>query len=325
MKTTRDLARADPWRESLERSRARRGRSAGSGGGADRGRPERARPRGTPGRSQPGRGRSGGTPDRSQPGGGRSGGTWAGIASSVHAWAQRAAVAASGRPRLGPRVIAALALLAAIVAGGLARGGAQNSPAPARADAPWAAAASSSTASPRPIPRSPRGGVSSTGRCALAIATDEYVNPLANAVVKPERIDQGIDYAGSGTLAAMGSARVTQVATSSTGWPGAFIEYQLLDGADSGCDVFYAEGVIPADGLRVGETISPGQPIATIIPSYPTGIEIGWGAGKHSKTYAKVAGQWSAASDQADLATAAGRNFSALIAALGGPPGKVEG
>ena len=115
------------------------------------------------------------------------------------------------------------------------------------------------------------------------------------------------------------------MATSGSGWPGAFIEYQLLDGADAGCYVYYAEGVIPADGLHVGQTVSAGQPLATIIPRYPNGIELGWGAGTATKAYAKVAGQWNATDDQDNVASAAGRSFSALIAALGGPPGKVEG
>jgi len=38
-----------------------------------------------------------------------------------------------------------------------------------------------------------------------------------------------------------------------------------------------------------------------------------------------VAGQWSALNDQENVATAAGQEFSALIALLGGPAGKVEG
>ncbi len=89
--------------------------------------------------------------------------------------------------------------------------------------------------------------------------------------------------------------------------------------------MFYAEGVTAVDGLHVGQTVNAGDTIATIIPKYPTGIEIGWGAGIGTKAYAKVAGQWSPADDQDNIATAAGKNFSALIAALGGPPGKVEG
>jgi len=218
-----------------------------------------------------------------------------------------------------------LTLLAAILAGSLARGGSHTAPTAARADVARAAADSTSSGSQSASARARGAGFGRPGSCPLAVAPAGYVNPLAGAVVTPERIDQGVDYAGSGTLAAIGRARITYLATSNTGWPGAFIEYELLGGADAGCFVFYAEGVIPADGLAVGETVSTGQPIATIITRYPTGIEIGWGAGTGTKAYAKVAGHWTAVDDQDNVATAAGKSFSDLIAALGGPPGKVEG
>jgi hypothetical protein len=244
---------------------------------------------------------------------------------SFQAWCEHAVRAArSHAPSLGPGSVAALAVLAAIVASTLASGG-QDSPSPARADASHAALVSSPTGSGLGTSRSGAAGAAGWAACPLAVAPRGYANPLAGAIVKPERIDQGVDYAGSGTLAAIGSGRVTYVGTSNTGWPGAFIEYQLLDGADAGCYVFYAEGVVPADGLYVGETVDAGQPLATIIPKWPTGIEIGWSADKGTKTYAKVAGQWSGTDDQNNVASAAGQNFSALIAALGGPPGKLEG
>jgi hypothetical protein len=135
----------------------------------------------------------------------------------------------------------------------------------------------------------------------------------------------GVDYAGSGRLVAIGPARVTYVATSETGWPGAFIEYRLLGGPDAGRYVYYAEGVIPAPRLHAGQTVAAGQAIARIIPDYETGIELGWGAGVNTKTSAEAAGQWSTSDDEDDVASPAGKSFSALIAALGGPPGKVEG
>jgi len=293
--TARDLARSDPWQESAERSRARRG--------APKSVPTSPRP-------EPARTRRGGA--------GRA--WWVELLPSVQAWCERAGARV---PSLGPRSVAALALLAAIVASTLATNGPQGSPAPARADASQAS------------PSGGGAGLTSTGPvatgsatwadCPLTVAPQGYVNPLAGAVVKPERIDQGVDYAGQGTLAAIGNGRVTYLDTSNAGWPGAFIEYQLLDGADAGCYVYYAEGVIPADGLQVGQTVSPGQPLATIIPKWPTGIELGWGAGRGTKAYAKVAGQWSATDDEDNVASAAGLSFSALIAALGGPPGKDEG
>lgn len=161
--------------------------------------------------------------------------------------------------------------------------------------------------------------------CRATARPSHYVNPLARAHVKPERIDQGVDYAGSGTLAAIGAAKVTYVSTSGAGWPGAFIEYRLLDGAYAGCYVYYAEGVDPAAGLRVGQTVSAGQPIATIISGWATGIELGWGAGINTLTYAAKTHQWDATSDANSKASPAGKSFSALISSLGGPRGKVEG
>jgi peptidoglycan hydrolase-like protein with peptidoglycan-binding domain len=144
--------------------------------------------------------------------------------------------------------------------------------------------------------------------------TNGYVNPLADASVRPERIDMGIDYAGTGTLTAMGQARVTFVATTDTGWPGAFIEYQLLNGPDAGRYVYNAEGVRPASGIYVGAVVQPGQAVAYLIPGWPTGIEIGWGSGIGTSTLAEQLGEHT-------YPTSAGEDFSALIASLGGPPG----
>ena len=104
-------------------------------------------------------------------------------------------------------------------------------------------------------------GVSATQPCRPADRSAGYLNPLESAFVTPRRIDQGVDYAGSGMLTAIGDATVTYLATSDTGWPGAFIEYRLLGGPESGCYVFYAEGVTPADGTacRRGCTRRPGN------------------------------------------------------------------
>ena len=167
--------------------------------------------------------------------------------------------------------------------------------------------------------------VALTDLCRPAVGSVGYVNPLAAARVTAERIDQGVDYAGSGTLTAIGAGTITEVATDGTGWPGAFIEYQLLGGVDAGCYVYYAEGVTPVAGLHVGEAVHAGQPIATLVPHWSSGIEIGWGAGSGTKAYAALLGEWNAAYDTDNDPTAVGRSFSALIAGLGGPPGRLEG
>jgi hypothetical protein len=203
--------------------------------------------------------------------------------------------------------------------------GAQASATATHSDVSRAAVGSPSADSGHAAPGSTGAGVNGTGTCQPLNSSNGYVNPLAGAAVAPERIDQGVDYAGSGTLTAIGAARVTYLSTSDSGWPGAFIEYQLLGGPDDGCYVYYAEGVTPAEGLYVGDTVRAGQAIATVIPGSSSGIEIGWGAGIGTKTYAAEVGQWSPSDDADSIPTAAGENFSALIASLGGPPGKMEG
>ena len=299
MDTTRDLARGDPWLESLERSQARRERARRSPPPpvSDRPRSPRDSARGP---RDSGRGQELRT-----------------LLATLEVWC---AAARARVPTLGPKGVAAIALLAAIVASSLAHGGPQVS-----ANAARVAASRTAFVSHRAQATTSGAAVGRAGTCPLAVKPAGYVNPLLGATVKPERIDQGVDYAGAGTLVAIGPATVTYVATSNTGWPGAFIEFQLLAGADAGCYVFYAEGVTPVDGLTVGQRVAAGQPIATIIPNWPTGIELGWASGRATKAYAKVAGQWSPQDDHDNVATAAGQNFSALIAALGGPPGKVEG
>jgi hypothetical protein len=147
-----------------------------------------------------------------------------------------------------------------------------------------------------------------------------YVNPLAGAQVRPERIDQGVDYAGSGTLGALGPGVVTQVQQSGSGWEGGgFVEYKLTAGPYAGRYVFYAEGINPT--VSVGQTLTPGQPVATIIPGSSHGIEIGWGSGQGESAYAGAEGGGYSEGQM----TAAGKAFSDLIASLGGPAGLTEG
>jgi hypothetical protein len=147
-----------------------------------------------------------------------------------------------------------------------------------------------------------------------------YVNPLANAQVRPERIDQGVDYSGTGTLGALGPGVVTQVQQSGSAWEGGgYVEYKLTAGPYAGRYVFYAEGVTPT--VQEGQTLAPGQPVATIIPGSSHGIEIGWGSGQGESAYAGAQGGGYSEGQM----TAAGKAFSDLIASLGGPAGLAEG
>jgi hypothetical protein len=293
----RDLAYVEPWRESLERSRARRGRPMPSPIELNRWRVERDLDR-----------------DEQR------------VREFASCWRLlRRAIAK--RPMMllaSPAGILAFALLAAVLPN--ASDGLGPRASARTANDSRAAAVSSPAGFGRAAPGSQTAGLRAPANCELVGRPDGYVNPLAGAALTSKRIDQGVDYtAGTGTITAIGAARVTVVATSDTGWPGAFIEYQLADGPAAGCYVFYAEGVSPATNLRVGEPVRAGQPIATIIPGYSSGIEIGWGAGIGTETYAAEMGEWSATADADSIPTAAGKSFSSLIASLGGPPGKIEG
>lgn len=159
-----------------------------------------------------------------------------------------------------------------------------------------------------------------TGSATAAAAASGYVNPLANASVRAERIDQGVDYAGTGTLGALGPGVVTQVVPSGSGWEGGgYVEYKLTSGPYAGRYVYYAEGVTPT--VSVGQTLAAGQPVATIIPGSATGIEIGFGSGVGQSSYASRYGGGYSEGE----ATAAGQAFSSLVASLGGPAGLTEG
>ena len=293
MDTARDLSRVDPWQESLERSlERRRNSSRGSLGRDERSNSGRRRRRA---RAMPARRRSG--------------------------------------ARMSLILVAAASLVLGIAVAKLTEGSTHHSSGLSLSHANvdgFNTPQGSSYSNSGPVPAR-AAGATQNERCqpvvpaAGTIAYTGYVNPLAGARLTPERIDQGVDYAGTGSLTAVGGARITRVATSGTGWPGAFIAYKLLSGPDRGCTVYYAEGVRPVSGLEVGQKIAAGAPVATLIPGWSTGIEIGWGAGIENKTYAAIKGQWSSDDDADSVPSPAGKSFSALISALGGPPGKVEG
>ena len=285
----------DPWQESLARSRARRGKPMPSS--SELGRWQRAS------RLAVDHARMRRRATRWEP--------------LTHGIAKRPMVLLAST-----FAILAFALLATALPG--ASDGLGTRPTARVARDPRAVAVISPAAPRGEAPRSALTAPRAPADCQLVHDSSGYVNPLAGAALTPERIDQGVDYAGSGTLTALGAGRVKLIATSGTGWPGAFIEYRLTAGAAAGCFVFYAEGVTPTPGLQVGDTIRRGQVIATIIPGYSAGIEIGWGAGIGTQTYAAKMGEWSTKADEDNIPTAAGKSFSSLIASLGAPPGKVE-
>lgn len=143
-----------------------------------------------------------------------------------------------------------------------------------------------------------------------------YVNPIPNGVT-PERIDQGVDFAGSGAIKAIGDAVI--VMTNGGGWPGGpYMSYKLTSGPAAGKFVYVAENIRPT--VHAGEQVKAGQTIATMFNG-GTGIETGWAAagGGRPESQTPEAGSISGANlpGGGSNPTAIGKNFDQLLIALG--------
>src|SRR5438105_136096 len=86
--------------------------------------------------------------------------------------------------------------------------------------------------------------------------TARYRNPLRGlANLVPQRIDEGVDYSGTGPVYAIGPGRVIAV------WSGwfktlPFIAYVLTGGPQAGRVIFVAEHVRPS--VHVGQRVTSG-------------------------------------------------------------------
>lgn len=133
-----------------------------------------------------------------------------------------------------------------------------------------------------------------------------YVNPIGPGLTLG-RIDEGVDFAGSGPLFALGDGVI--LSAYDAGWPGG--TYILLHltgpGALQGRYVYYAENIAVAVG--VGQRVSAGELVGRARGAYPF-IEIGWGTstpGIAAAAYHYTEG----------VPTPEGRSFMALLNQLG--------
>jgi peptidoglycan hydrolase-like protein with peptidoglycan-binding domain len=158
-----------------------------------------------------------------------------------------------------------------------------------------------------------------------------YRNPIP-AGATPERIDQGVDFAGNGPIGAIGAGTIIE--TNGGGWPGGpYMSYRLDSGALAGLDVYVAENIRPV--VKPGQSVKAGQAIATMFNG-GTGIEMGFAApgGGSPMSQTAAAGAISGANLPPGSATQVGHIFDELLVALGapkapnynvGPAGKIPG
>jgi murein DD-endopeptidase MepM/ murein hydrolase activator NlpD len=154
------------------------------------------------------------------------------------------------------------------------------------------------------------------------LSPDLYVNPLARiSNLQPKRIDQGVDYAGSGPLVALGTGTIRT--TNEGGWPGgAFIALQLDHGLFAGQVIYYAENITPT--VRVGQHVNVGDVVGILHDAFPN-LEIGWGGGgRAGGTLGDTLARSNGGAVEG-VSSAVGVNFNRLLVFLGAPGGIQQG
>jgi len=177
----------------------------------------------------------------------------------------------------------------------------------------------SPTPAPTPAPSSTPVTHAAPASAQPATQQAVYRNPLRDVSgLIPERVDQGVDFGGSGQVFALGNAVITNATDESAGWPGGgWITYQLTSGPAAGLEVYVAEDVQPA--VSVGQQVTSSTVIANMFNG-PTGIETGWAepGGESAESQLPEAG---GINGNGPFPTEVGLNFEGLLEALGVPAG----
>jgi murein DD-endopeptidase MepM/ murein hydrolase activator NlpD len=157
--------------------------------------------------------------------------------------------------------------------------------------------------------RHPRAGL-------RAVPLDGYINPLrAVSALVPERIDEGVDFTGSGPVYALGDAVITNAGYNG-GWPGGgWITYQLTNGPDAGLMVYLAEDVTAT--VQVGQHVTPSTVIANMFQG-GDGIETGWAEATGDTAESQLP-QAGGIGGYGPYPTMVGLNFDQLLRSLGVP------
>ena len=164
----------------------------------------------------------------------------------------------------------------------------------------------------------PAGRVSSKPQIVrAAVAGEGYRNPLRGVHgLVPERIDEGVDFAGAGPVYALGNAVVTSATGTNYGWPGGgWISYRLTSGPGAGLVVYVAEDITPA--VVTGQRVSSATVLGTMFDG-GDGIETGW-AQPTSLSAESQLPQAGAIGGLGPFPTRVGLDFEELLQSLGAP------
>lgn len=150
-----------------------------------------------------------------------------------------------------------------------------------------------------------------------ATVTVLYGNPFRDVSgLIPQRVDMGVDFAGSGPVYAIGDGVVTAATGASGGWPGGgWITYQLTDGPAAGEVVYVAEDVRPT--VTVGEHVSSSTVVGDMVVG-GSGIETGWAMPDSASAESQLT-EAGGISGGGPFPALVGTNFDELLQALGVP------
>lgn len=153
----------------------------------------------------------------------------------------------------------------------------------------------------------------------VAPQNQKYCNPYRSVTgLVPERIDQGVDYAGAGPIYAVGPGTIDLYFNrTNTGWPGGtFVSYKLSAGPAAGKVVYLAENIDLNPSLHAGSFVYGGTVLGTLVKASPNS-ESGWGvqgAGYTAEHSCYTEG----------CTTALGSNFNDLLVCMKTPSGITE-
>lgn len=140
-----------------------------------------------------------------------------------------------------------------------------------------------------------------------------YANPVGSGLTQG-RVDQGVDYSGSGPLYALGSGTI--VNTTNSGWPNnTFVVLKLDQPVNGQQYIYYAEDLTPS--VKVGQKVTAGQQIGQANGG-GNGIELGYASSNLGQ--AASAGQFTGSN-----ATPLGQDFLSFIENLGSAAGRGSG
>lgn len=156
----------------------------------------------------------------------------------------------------------------------------------------------------------------STQACLPKKQNKKYCDPFRSIKsLAPGRIDQGVDYGGSGSIYAIAPGTIDLFYNrTDSGWPGGtFMSYKLTTGPAKGKEVYLAENIDLDTKLHSGSFVYSGTVLGTLVNASPN-LEIGWG----------VAGQGITAEYGCyteGCTTPLGLNFNKLLVCVNTPSG----